>query len=758
MNAGDPTDFTHALEVLLTLKRSAIRTLPGLVLLIGACGESSAPSDAGPDEASGGESTDGESTDGESTDGESTDGEPSWEMVWSDEFSDDAIDAGNWSHEVNCFGGGNNERQCYTDRADNSFVADGYLHLVAKEEAFSGPSVFDDDPNYNANDASTTLPYTSARVRSKNLFDFKYGRVEFRAQVPGGQGTWPALWMLPTDNVYGGWPSSGEIDVFEAVNLNTDAPNEVHGTLHYGLPWPQWQPLGDSFGSADVDFTGEFHTYAVEWEADEIRWYFDDAHYQTQTSEGWYNYVWQGQEQGFGVANPRAPFDEAFHIIMNVAVGGDWPGTPDTGWAEDRQMLIDYVRVFQCSVGNVDGTGCKGVVPVDDGVVANGDRGEPIVNAFDVFTDGPSTFSFDVSGATVANTLQIQSFQAEEGNVVIDVPDLGGDRGSVLDITFSGVGNVFLTSGDMSMSGVEGLSNAFTLGGGSGWAQNGALAFDMLVESIDSETRLQIKLDSGFPNLGSVEIDTPEVGQWQRVVVSVADLLANPLAEGTGLDLNEVPNLFVIEPVGGSGEARLMLDDISLECAVSANPEVWQQDQVCGIEPAVNLVAPEGQADIFVDAVSSWDISVCCGGVEVEVLPDSDASRGDVVRFSYSTDTTVTFFQSSVPMDFSAYAGGSLEFDLFVEAEPVDAVWTMKTETFPAGTGDTPLTESLEGVAPTVGEWQHYTFNLDDLVAREGSTLDLARVQAPLVIFPAWGNQTGAVFRVDNVVMKEAAP
>ncbi len=676
-----------------------------------------------------------------------------WTMIWSDEFSGTAINDQNWGYEVNCFGGGNNERQCYTDRDVNSYVDDGYLHLVAREEEFSGPNAFDDDPSYDPNDTSKTQPFTSARVRTKDLFEFTYGRIEFRAQVPGGQGMWPALWMLPTDYVYGGWPRSGEIDVFEAVNLDTDWANEVHGSLHYGLPWPQWQPLSESYESDTIDFTGEFHTYAVEWEADEIRWYVDDVHYQTQHSDGWYNYIWLGQGEGFGVANPRAPFDEAFHIIMNVAVGGDWPGDPDTGWTEDRAMLVDYVRVYQCSSGNADGTGCEGIVPVDETVEVNDDNGAPNVTDFDVFADGPATFALEANGMQFNNTLTIQSYQAADGNVVIDTPDLGGEYGTVLDLTFNGPGNVFLSSGDMS--GVSGVDSAFNLSGGSGWTNNGVLAFDLYVESIDSETSLLIKMDSGYPNLGSVTIDTPELGEWTRVHVSVADLLANPLAGGGGLDVNSVVNLFVIEPSGGTSSAKVLVDNISISCAVSANPEVWQQDQVCGVGPAINLTAPEGQADVFVDQISNWDIGVCCGGVVAEIIAEAD--RGNVIQFTYSTDTTVTFLQSAAPMDFSAYAGGTLEFDLFVEAQPTDAEWFMKTETYPDGTGDTPLTESVEGVAPIVGQWQHYTFNLDDLVSRTGSTLSLSRIQTPLVIFPAWGNQNGAIFRIDNVVLKEAS-
>src|SRR5690606_8308152 len=168
----------------------------------------------------------------------SSTGPSGWELVWSDEFDGTAIDSEKWSHEVNCAGGGNNELQCYTARAENSYLADGQLHIVARAETYSGPAHFDDDPAYNAEDTSKTQPYTSARLRSKHKGDWKYGRMEISAKMPHGQGIWPAIWMMPTESVYGPWPASGEIDIFEAVNLTTPLNgginNDVHGTLHYG--------------------------------------------------------------------------------------------------------------------------------------------------------------------------------------------------------------------------------------------------------------------------------------------------------------------------------------------------------------------------------------------------------------------------------------------------------------------------------------------------------------------------------------------
>ena len=509
----------------------------------------------------------------------------SWVQVWSDEFDGDAIDPNKWEHSFDCTDHGNNEAQCYTDRTANSFVdGKGILHIVAREEEFSGPAHSPDHRDYDANDTSVTKSYTSARLRTKNRFDFKYGRVEVRARLAGGQGMWPAIWMLPTDWVYGGWPSSGELDIMEAVSLDTaGAVNQVHGSMNYGLKWPQWSAIGKNYES-NRSFTRKFHTFMIEWEADEIRWFVDGVHYQTQTSAGWYNYIWGNQQTGFSVTNPRAPYDQDFHLLLNLAVGGHWPGQPDRNWKGDREFLVDYVRVYQCGSGNADGTGCASAPDalVDASIEATPDGGAPLVNRFPVFQNGPATLSFKAGDKTVANALVIGSQAETEGDIVIDTPDIGGNRGEILDITFSGPGDVFLASADMSN--IKGIGNGFNLAGGTAWSNHGTLEFDLFVESIDAGTTLMASLESGDSNQGQYAIETPRVGKWSRVAIRVSDLLANPREGGKGIDLNSVSKLVAIEATG-SANARIRLDNISLSCAVNAFSKPWQWDTACSIEP-----------------------------------------------------------------------------------------------------------------------------------------------------------------------------
>lgn len=236
-----------------------------------------------------------------------------WNLVWQDEFDGTEIDDTKWTHEVNGRGGGNSELQYYTDFPENSRVEDGNLIIEAREERYIGRS------------------YTSARLRTLAKGDWQYGRFEARIKLPVGQGMWPAFWMLPTQYRYGGWPSSGEIDIMEMVGFE---PDTVHGTIHYGYLGNHLY-TGQPYRLDEGIFNDNFHVFAVEWEAEEMRWYVDDEHYLTQNS-------WSTKN-----ADYPAPFDQPFHIILNLAVGGNWPGPPNDTTVFPQQMLVDYVRVYE---------------------------------------------------------------------------------------------------------------------------------------------------------------------------------------------------------------------------------------------------------------------------------------------------------------------------------------------------------------------------------------------------------------------------
>nr|WP_241242278.1 glycoside hydrolase family 16 protein [Thalassotalea sp. G2M2-11] len=297
-----------------------------------------------------------------------------WQLVWQDEFEQTTIDNTKWGFEVNCYGGGNNEQQCYTDREKNAYIEQGILKIVAHKEDFSGPAAQDDDPNYNP-DNTRTLPYTSARLRTKHKADWRYGRFEISAKLPQGQGTWPAIWMLPTEWVYGGWAGSGEIDIVEAVNLKAQSDEtgvaagteetRVHGTLHYGRAWPENVYSGQAFHLPDgLNPADDFHEYAVEWQEGEIRWYVDDIHYATQTEDGWYS-QYMNDDGNLINGQGSAPFDQAFHLILNFAIGGAWSANVNEKGIDatvfPQAFEIDYVRVYECSVSPQTGAGCEAV-------------------------------------------------------------------------------------------------------------------------------------------------------------------------------------------------------------------------------------------------------------------------------------------------------------------------------------------------------------------------------------------------------------
>lgn len=286
-----------------------------------------------------------------------------WEMVWSDEFGGTELDRSKWLPEQSCWGGGNNERQCYTDRAENIVVEGGFLYLKARKERFTGP----DRPPEIALDPNpqVTQEYTSGKVRTKGLHSWKYGRIEVRAKVPPGQGMWPAVWMMPEDATYGPWPLSGEIDILEAVNLGASCDdcegdvgeNRSVSALHFGKMSPDNLAIDQKTPLPDLSLPSDaFHTYAVEWGQGLIRFLVDDRVHLTVPREQWST----GSPKAKG--NPDAPFDQPFYVMANLAVGGAWPERSNAkGLAQSslpNQFAIDWIRVYQCKRDPETGLAC----------------------------------------------------------------------------------------------------------------------------------------------------------------------------------------------------------------------------------------------------------------------------------------------------------------------------------------------------------------------------------------------------------------
>lgn len=242
--------------------------------------------------------------------------EPQWKLVWSDEFNFAGLpDTTRWNYDTqgNDYGWGNNEAQWYTvARAANAKIENGILKITACKER------------------TGKKEYSSARLTTKNKGDWKYCKVEVRAKLPSGNGTWPAIWMLPTERKYGGWPKCGEIDIMEHVGFD---PDTVFSTVHTGkFNHMIGTQVGKRTGLPTA--TTDFHVYTTEWEENEIRSYVDGLHYFTFKNNG----------QGF----ESWPFDQPFHLILNLAIGGGLGGKNGIDNSKFPLVFeIDYVRIYQ---------------------------------------------------------------------------------------------------------------------------------------------------------------------------------------------------------------------------------------------------------------------------------------------------------------------------------------------------------------------------------------------------------------------------
>ncbi|MGC2891562.1 MAG: glycoside hydrolase family 16 protein [Candidatus Acidiferrum sp.] len=244
-----------------------------------------------------------------------------WILTWSDEFSSpdgSSPDPRNWNYDIGGKGWGNQELEYYTKRPENARIEKGNLVITAVREAYTGAD-------------GLTRDYTSARLKTQGLFAQTYGRFEARIKIPEGQGMWPAFWMLGEDISSIGWPQCGEIDIMENVGKE---PGTVHGSLHGPSTQLPTSDLTSIFTlPAGQNFADDFHLYAIEWEPDLVRFYVDSNLYATFSSSQW-------------PAGGKWVFDHPFFIILNLAVGGNWPGSPDASTKFPQSMLVDYVRVY----------------------------------------------------------------------------------------------------------------------------------------------------------------------------------------------------------------------------------------------------------------------------------------------------------------------------------------------------------------------------------------------------------------------------
>lgn len=237
---------------------------------------------------------------------------PGWTLVWHDEFDGTTIDPANWTYDLGAGGWGNGEAEFYTSRPENARVENGLLIIEARQEKY--------EDSY----------YTSARLKTQGLQSFQYGRIEARLKVPSGAGLWPAFWMLGANFDGTNWPDCGEIDIMEYIGREPDLIlGTAHGPGYSGaLGMSQWN-------RQEYNIADDFHTYAIEWQADEIRWYYDGDLYFTLTPDDLSGRTWV--------------FDHPFFIILNLAIGGQLAGPIGLDTVFPAQLQVDYVRVFEAT-------------------------------------------------------------------------------------------------------------------------------------------------------------------------------------------------------------------------------------------------------------------------------------------------------------------------------------------------------------------------------------------------------------------------
>jgi beta-glucanase (GH16 family) len=261
-------------------------------------------------------------------------------LVWQDEFNGpngSSPDPHKWTYDLGGNGWGNRELESYTDRPENARIENGNLVIIARKENFEGAD-------------HIAKEYTSARLKTQGLFAQAYGRFEARIKIPSGQGIWPAFWLLGQNISSAGWPRCGEIDIMENIGKE---PGIVHGSLHGPRSNGTATDLTTSVNLVgNKDFSADFHVYAVEWEPSTMRFYVDTSLYGTFTPSSIPEL--HGSDPGAASVPGDSPadragawvFDHPFFLVLNVAVGGDWPGPPDASVHFPQTMLVDYVRVY----------------------------------------------------------------------------------------------------------------------------------------------------------------------------------------------------------------------------------------------------------------------------------------------------------------------------------------------------------------------------------------------------------------------------
>ncbi|MYK45719.1 MAG: glycoside hydrolase family 16 protein [Gammaproteobacteria bacterium] len=656
-----------------------------------------------------------------------------WELVWADEFDGSSLDTVHWNIQTGdgsaegIPGWGNNELQSY--QAENVSVSGGNLVITARQDG-----------------AADGRAYTSGRINTAGNLDITYGRVEANIHAPAGQGLWSAFWMLPTNSAYGTWAAGGEIDIMEV--FSRDPTPFTQAALHYGMAWPLNTFIYAKYEG--IDPADGFHVYAVEWDEQELRWFVDGTHYYTVRRSTYWNHYKDASTNAHVSGGDSAPFDRPFHLLLNLAVGGNLPGAPVPG-ALPGELRVDYVRVYECNLNTATGVGCDGFADYTSPTVTPPLPDDVYRAVYELYVDAVGPLLFPDTEDAV--TLDFGVYDAG-GALVLSEVDTGGDRGMVIDVSTSGGGNFSIYPASLERQTLFGMGNASDPG-----SYAGELQFDLYVfgDETDTDSSLQVKIDSGFPDLGFVDLpfSTLTKDEWTTVTVQISDIAHNPGHFGGGpVDLGQVLSLFVLEP---TSSAHLQVDNIRLICA-----HVRPGD--CGITPPAPPPPPTGEPQpVYIDAVDPiWDVGINgadsgsgwanyadgtnpANKVQWNEVEADDPARGEIleVTFSGSEAFGVWFIQSSMGIDLSAYAPGVVSFDIKVDDYGANEDgMTMKIDcVFPCTSGDQRIGKVGDGA------WETVEIPVAQLL---GGGLNLSTVNTGIVVFPTV-QSSELTFQLDNV-------
>ncbi|OIJ17433.1 beta-glucanase [Anaerobacillus alkalilacustris] len=545
-----------------------------------------------------------------------------WKLVWSDEFEGDKLDETKWTRDTgNGFfqedgtfipGWGNEELQSYQE--DNVRVEGGKLILEGRKETVS--------------DDTGTYHYTSGKIHSHGKFSQKYGRFEAKMSLPEGQGYWPAFWMMPEHDVYGGWAASGEIDIMENAG---GTPHKIGGAIHYGGQWPNNTYTAKDYYFPEGQDVTDFNVYAVEWEPGEIRWYVNDDLYQTLNN---WNTTSTGNPAKFTYP---APFDQEFYLILNLAIGGWYGGNPNDTTPFPGEMVVDYIRVYELTGSDYK----EPVEPVFDPVELPTDAKEAIDGNYVYDTNYENSFTVlrtnnDVESKWNYDYWNFLNLEEFNGTGSVSVDTLNGEKFAKVDIANGGnqtysiqlIQNVTMGTGRWYKLSFDAKSNTdreinVKIGGGAdrGWTAyspnmdyaltNEVQSYEMIFQmQHDTDPRARLEFNLGL-NSNPVWIGNVVVEEVDALDPYNEDAPKRPLSNGNHVyngtfDQGGMDRMTFWHFKTDGAEAKASVDPIDRELALAITDGGSSVESIKLLQKGMNLL-PNDEYKVTFDAKATAD-------------------------------------------------------------------------------------------------------------------------------------------------------